>query len=125
MNSNAMHVSPQCNERRATRVCRIRVPRRAWLVGLGAAVGIILAGRGSAGAAPQKPSCSSVTNGAKILDNQTYALCAVAKCFVFNEVAYCRCDIKKGDSVSQSLDFDDNQDVCTVNEEGVKNGYMV
>jgi len=128
MNSNEKHVSPQCNKLRATRFCMIRVPRRAWLVGLGVAVGIILAGGGSAGAAPQKPSCSSVTNGTNVfkrLDNQTYALCAVAKCFVFNQVAYCRCDIKRGDSLSLSLDFDTNQDVCTVNQEGVRNGYMV
>jgi len=105
----------------------IRVPRRAWLVGLGVAVGIILAGGGSAGARPSKPSCTSVTNGGsafKILGNQTYALCAVAKCFVFNEVAYCTCDVLTGDSISLALEFDD-QNVCTVNEEGRKNGYMV
>jgi hypothetical protein len=35
----------------AKRFCMIRVPRRAWLVGLGLAVGIILAAGGSAGAA--------------------------------------------------------------------------
>jgi hypothetical protein len=112
----------------AKRFCMIRVPRWAWLGGLGLAVGIILAAGGSAGAAPHKPSCSSVTNEGtvfKILNNQTYALCAVASCFVFNEVAYCKCDVEFGDSLSLSLEFDDGQDVCTVNEEGVKNGYMV
>lgn len=36
---------------------------RAWLGGLGLAVGIILAAGGSAGADPLKPSCSSVTGG--------------------------------------------------------------
>lgn len=128
MNSNEKHVSPQCNEPRATRFCMIRVPRRAWLVGLGVAVGIILAGGGSAGAQPRKPSCTSVTNGGdvfKILNDQTYALCATASCFVFNEVAYCTCDVLHGQSISEALDFDTNQDVCTVNEEGVRNGYMV
>jgi hypothetical protein len=59
------------------------------------------------------------------LDNQTYALCAVSTCFVFNEVAYCKCDVKFGESISLSLEYDQNKDVCTVNEEGVKNGYMV
>jgi hypothetical protein len=111
----------------AKRLCMIRVPRRAWLVGLGLAVGIILAAGGSAGADPLKPSCRSVTNGTnvfKILDNQTYALCAVASCF-FNGVAYCKCDVKTGDSISLSLEFDEGEDVCTVNEEGVENGYMV
>jgi hypothetical protein len=110
------------------RFCMIRVPRRAWLGGLGLAVGIILAAGGSAGAAPLKPSCSSVTNKGtvfKILNNQTYALCAVSSCFVFNEVAYCKCDVLTGDSISLALDFDTDQDVCTVNAEGVENGYMV
>jgi hypothetical protein len=109
----------------AKRFCMIRVRGRAWLVGLGLAVGITLAAGGSADA--RKPTCSSVPNGNsvfKILGNQTYALCAVASCFVFNEVAYCQCDVLTGDSISLALEFDD-QDVCTVNEEGVKNGYMV
>ena len=111
----------------AKRFCMNRVPRRVWLVGLGLAVGIIFAAGGSAGADPRKPSCSSVTNEGtvfKILNNQTYALCATASCFVFNDVAYCKCDVLTGDSISLALEFDD-QDVCTVNEEGVKNGYMV
>src|SRR5262249_61980762 len=111
----------------AKRFCMTRVPRRAWLVGLGLAVGIMLATGGQAGADPRKPSCSSVPNPPntfKILNNQTYALCATASCFVFNDVAYCKCDVLTGDSISLALDFDD-QDVCTVNEEGVKNGYMV
>jgi hypothetical protein len=106
----------------------IRVPRRTWLVGLGLAVGILLAAGGSAGADPRKPSCSSVTNGGnvfKILDNQTYALCALASCFVFNGVGYCKCDVEFGDSISLAFEYDDGQDVCTVNAEGVKNGYMV
>ena len=95
---------------------------------LGLAVGIILTPGGSAAADPQKPSCSSVTNEGtvfKILENQTYALCAVAKCFVFNDLAYCKCDVLTGDSISLALDYDQNKDVCTVNEEGRKNGYMV
>jgi hypothetical protein len=58
-------------------------------------------------------------------DDQTYALCAVASCFVFNQVAYCKCDVKFGDSISLPLEFDDGQDVCTVNAEGAANGYMV
>src|SRR5262249_59905819 len=94
---------------------------RAWVVGLGLAVGITLAAGGSAGA--RQPTCSSVTNGGsvfKILGNQTYALCAVAKCFVFNEVAYCTCDVLTGDSISPALQFDD-QEVFTLNAEGKKN----
>jgi hypothetical protein len=112
----------------AMRFCMIRAPRRAWLVGLGLAVGIILAAGGSASADQRPPPCSSLANPPsvfKILDNQTYALCAVASCLVFNGVAYCKCDVKTGDSISLSLKFDDDQDVCTVNAEGVNNGYMV
>jgi hypothetical protein len=112
----------------AKRFCMIRVPRRAWLVGLGLAVGIILAAGGSAAADPRKPSCTPLTNEGtvfEILDNQTYALCAESRCFVFNEVAYCKCDVKFGESISLSLEYDQNKDVCTVNAEGVKNGYMV
>lgn len=112
----------------AMRFCMIRAPRHAWLVGLGLAVGIILAAGGSASADQRPPPCSSLANPPsvfKILDNQTYALCAVASCLVFNGVAYCKCDVKTGDSISLSLKFDDDQDVCTVNAEGVNNGYMV
>jgi len=75
-----------------------------------------------------KPSCRSVTGGKnvfKILGNQTYALCATSSSFVFNKVAYSKCDVKFGDSIMFKFEFDDGQDVCTVNEEGVKNGYMV
>jgi hypothetical protein len=61
----------------------------------------------------------------KICKNQTYALCATAKCTMYNEVAYCRCDIKKGDSISLPLRLNPTTDVCDVNAQGVDNGYMV
>ncbi len=35
-----------------------------------------------------------------ICENQQYALCAAASCFVYNGLAYCKCDILKGDSIS-------------------------
>lgn len=63
-----------------------------------------------------------------ICENQVYALCATAECFVYGEVAYCRCDILKGDSISLSLTFDSpigERDVCSVNEQGRFSGYMV
>ena len=137
----------------ARRFCVIRVPLRAWLVGLGLAVGIILTAGGSTSADAQRrspnaidellaelganagtitpssvPTCSSPASSFSpfvILDSQTYALCAVASCFVFNEVAYCKCDVKFGNSLSVTDEFDTQQDVCTVNAEGVNNGYMV
>src|SRR5205823_692938 len=36
----------------------------------------------------------------KICKNQIYALCAAAHCFVLNDVAYCKCDVEFGDSIS-------------------------
>jgi hypothetical protein len=74
------------------------------------------------------PKCSSPASAPsplRILDNQTYALCAVASCFVFNDLAYCKCEVKTGDSISASFEYDDGQNVCTVNEAGAANGYMV
>jgi hypothetical protein len=61
----------------------------------------------------------------KICENQTYALCAVASCFVFDGLSYCKCDVKSGDSISLPFDYGRNQDVCTANAEGKKNGYMI
>lgn len=61
----------------------------------------------------------------KICEGQTYALCAVADCFVFNGLAYCTCNVKRGDSISLPLNYGRNRDVCTVNAEGAGNGYMV
>ena len=37
-----------------------------------------------------------------ICENQQYALCAEASCFVYDGVAYCECDILKGDSIVSS-----------------------
>ncbi len=61
----------------------------------------------------------------KICTGQTYALCAVASCFVFDGLSYCKCDVKSGDSISLPFNYDRHRDVCTVNAEGEKNGYMV
>ena len=36
----------------------------------------------------------------KICKNQTYALCAAARCNVYDGVAYCQCEVKHGDSIS-------------------------
>ncbi|WP_244306546.1 hypothetical protein [Paraburkholderia lacunae] len=36
----------------------------------------------------------------KICKGQTHALCATASCKVLNKVAYCKCDVKEGESIS-------------------------
>lgn len=63
-----------------------------------------------------------------ICDNQQYALCATASCFVYNSLAYCKCDILKGDSISLQLSYSSpagERNVCDVNRQGKTNGYMV
>jgi hypothetical protein len=84
---------------------------------------------GSAGADDRSRAANAqrATTSPKVFkecEDQIYALCAVASCFVFNEVAYCKCDVKSGDSISLPLEFD-TEDVCTVNAEGADNGFMV
>jgi hypothetical protein len=103
--------------------------RQAWLIGLWLAVAI-----GLAAGAPAKadeglgsPALGAAASSSKfrICRNQTYALCAAASCFVFDKIAYCRCDVKSGDSISLAFDYDDHRNVCTVNAAGAANGYMV
>ena len=63
-----------------------------------------------------------------VCSHQRYALCASASCFVYNGVAYCQCDILKGNSISLQLDFSTptgKEDVCDVNAQGRTNGYMI
>jgi len=62
-----------------------------------------------------------------ILNRQRYALCATADCFSFNQLAYCKCDVLRGDSISEPFDYGINginQNVCTLNQDGRRNGYM-
>jgi hypothetical protein len=61
----------------------------------------------------------------KICKDQTYALCATAKCSMYNGVAYCKCDVEHGDSISLPFRTGPKENVCTVNADGVDNGYMV
>ena len=60
--------------------------------------------------------------------DQVYALCASASCAVYNGVAYCRCDVLKGDSISLSLDIPTptgEANVCDVMEQGTIHGFLV
>jgi hypothetical protein len=63
-----------------------------------------------------------------VCNNQTYALCAEASCFVYDGVASCKCQIKNGDSISLQLSYSSptgNRNVCSVNRQGKNNGYMM
>jgi hypothetical protein len=63
-----------------------------------------------------------------ICQNQRYALCAEASSFVFDGVAYCKCDIKNGDSISLQLSYSSpsgERNVCDANRQGRANGYMI
>ena len=99
---------------------------RVGLAVAGLAVALSLMAGGAARAADTASALASTPPRLfKICENQTYALCAVASCFVFNGLSYCKCDVKEGDSISLPFDYGRKQDVCTVNAEGKKNGYMV
>src|SRR5215471_14220362 len=63
-----------------------------------------------------------------VCQDQQYALCAAASCFVYNGVAYCKCDILHKNSISLQLSFASRtgeHNVCDVNQQSKRNGYMV
>jgi hypothetical protein len=93
---------------------------------LAAALGLTAGGpaRGADGGGADPLAGLFSRNKPVICRDQTYALCAGASCFVFNDVAYCTCDVLKGDSISAPFNYD-SSNVCSVNAEGVNNGYMV
>ncbi|MDQ6703632.1 MAG: hypothetical protein M3Z96_11295 [Pseudomonadota bacterium] len=71
-------------------------------------------------------------NSYAICRNQTYALCAEASSFVFNNLAYAECQIEHGNSIS-APPFNypvvnplgqPQQNICTLNGQGVGNGFM-
>ena len=97
---------------------------RLWPVVMGFAV-MLTAGE----PAPADDLTSELIPGSpkvlQICKDQKYALCAAASCLVFNEVSYCKCDVMSGDSISLPFNFDDGNNVCSVNAEGPNNGYMV
>ena len=43
---------------------------------------------------------------------------------MFDAVAYCKCDVKSGNSISLTDTFGDGQNICTVNAQGAENGFM-
>jgi hypothetical protein len=91
---------------------------------LGAAV-LLMAGDAARAEDTAEALLATPSSLFKICTDQTYALCAVASCFVFDGLSYCKCDVKSGDSISLPFNFGRDQNVCTVNAEGKNNGYMV
>ena len=63
-----------------------------------------------------------------VCHDQSYALCATANCTVYNGVAYCRCDVLKGDSISLQLAIPTptgEANVCDVMAQGTTLGFLV
>lgn len=63
-----------------------------------------------------------------VCHDQRYALCASASCTVYNGVAYCTCDVMKGDSISLQLDVatpTGEANVCDVMAQGKSQGFLV
>lgn len=112
---------PQANGSRTLRrqPCSKRDPVRLALAALQSACLLVLL---VAMAAPA--SATTTASGFKICDNQTYALCATAKCTVLNNVSYCKCDVKHGDSISLPFNYPGG-DVCSFNAQGPGNGFML
>ena len=61
----------------------------------------------------------------KVCKNQTYALCAAARCNVYDGVAYCQCDVKQGNSISLPFSMGKGEDVCSTNAAGADNKCMI
>ena len=99
----------------ASRRCSVR----AWLIGIGSVAALMVTFGGSAYAQ------SAARSEFKICKGQTYALCAAARCTVFDGVAYCQCDVKSGDSISLAFQMGEGEDVCSINAAGANNRYMV
>ena len=103
--------------------------RRRGLAGMSAAgLGLLLVLTAAGAARAEDPAADFLNSSPrlfKVCENQTYALCAAASCFVMDGVSYCRCKVKSGDSISLPFNYDRRRDICTVNAEGEKNGYMV
>src|SRR5260370_5428754 len=91
----------------------------AWLGATGCG-----ASEGSPATAATPTATPSPSSAFTICSGQTYALCAVANCFVLDGLAYCKCEVKSGDSISLSDALGVSQNICSVNAEGAENGYM-
>jgi hypothetical protein len=95
------------------------------------ALAIVAARAESPGVLPDNSQMRSVAPYA-VCRNQTYALCAEASSFVFNNLAYAECQIEHGDSISAppfnypvvNFPGQPQQNICDLNAQGVGNGFM-
>jgi hypothetical protein len=90
---------------------------------IGGGLALIVAASGPAYA--EKAATDASSSNFIVCSGQTYALCAVASCFVMDGLAYCECDVMSGNSISLSDAFGNGENVCTVNAEGAENDFMV
>src|ERR1700677_255622 len=99
--------------------------RDPWTLCMAAGVGIAVIVTAGCPASAKITAASSTSSKFIICADQTYALCAVASCFVLEDIAYCECEVNSGDSISVADTFDNGENVCSINAEGADNGYMV
>lgn len=82
------------------------------------------------GPTPVPPIPTPDATGYVICEDQTYALCASASAFVYQQVSYAKCVIKQGDSISappltyRTVGTNTNN-ICDVNAFGAENSYMM
>ena len=98
-----------------------KFPIISLLIAGGSALIVAASGPAHAGKAASDSTSPKYT----VCSGQTYALCAVASCFVMDGLAYCECDVESGNSISLTDAFGNGENVCSVNAEGAENGYMV
>ncbi|KZL15572.1 hypothetical protein [Pseudovibrio sp. Ad26] len=61
-------------------------------------------------------------------DPNTFALCATAKCWTVDTVAYCKCDVLNEQSISLPFHYEEGgekKDVCDLLKAGIDNGFTV
>lgn len=100
-----------------------RPTRQGWLRRVCLLLAALVAMQAGAGAARAEAPARLAGQAPVICKDQRYGLCAGAKCFVFGDVAYCACNVRKGDSISAPFAYGKG-DICNLNAQGVGNGFM-
>ena len=101
---------------------------RGWVIVLGALCVLGAPGLAYSGGPPNPPDAFQICPRLSTTDTDRYALCATAQCFFLNGVAYCKCDVMNGSSISIPLEFQEggtSQNICDLLDDGVNNGFTV